>query len=185
MRKIVLSLLLFLGGSSLNATNVFNSNKAYVGVGGTLISTGRRGDVNLFKKQIGQDRALGATLLVGYSIRDFLDIEARYSQSVSKDDDFKQKTWGIFLKPKYTIFNNLSIYGLYGIGGVKVTPKKSNVDFSVTDISLGGGANYKISSNISLFADYVDYARHNLKNFKGKTQQVDTKSITTGIIYNF
>ena len=52
-------------------------------------------------------------------------------------------------------------------------------------MSLGGGINYKITPNISLFADYVDNARHNYEKFEDKMQQVDTRSLTTGVIYNF
>ena len=185
MKKLGLSLLLILGVTNSITAKSIDSNKIYLGAGGTLVSTGATDSVNLFKQQNGQDRALGATILVGYSIRDFLDLEARFMRSVTKDDAFSQTTWGIFLKPKYELFNNMSIYALYGVGGVKLSPKASSEDFSVTDISFGAGASYKVTSNLSIFADYVDSARHNVKEFQGKEQKVDTRSITTGLIYNF
>ena len=97
MKKLALSLLLFLGTSYASAADSLSSKNIYVGIGGTLMSTGSRGDVNVFKTQEGQERAVGATIIVGYNIKKFLDIEARYSQSVSKDNAFEQKIWGVFL----------------------------------------------------------------------------------------
>jgi len=190
MKKIALSLLLVLGFSSnliakSETNNSSMSNGFYIGAGGTLVSTGATDSINLFDQKAGQDRAVGATLLFGYSIREFLDIEARFMKSVAKEDAFSQTTWGVFLKPKYEVFNGFSVYGLYGVGGVSVSPEASSEDFSITDISIGGGASYKVTSNISVFADYVDNARHNVEKFQGKDQQVDTKSITTGLMYNF
>jgi len=185
MKKLSLSLLLFLGTSYVSAAEMNLHKNIYVGVGGSFMATGSRDDVNVFKTQDSQERAVGATLIVGYSIRSFLDIEARYSQSVSDDDEFEQKIWGVYLKPKYELFNNFSIYGLYGVGGVDISPNSSNEDFSVTDMSFGAGIKYKITPNISLFADYIDNARHNYEEFDGEMQQVDTRSLTTGVIYNF
>jgi len=190
MKKITLSLLLLLGFSSnLIAKSETNSsslsNNFYVGAGGTLVSTGATDSLDLFNQQYGQDRAVGATLLFGYSIREFLDLEARFMKTVSKEDAFSQTTWGLFLKPKYEVFNGFSVYALYGVGGVSVSPEESSEDFSITDISFGGGASYKVTSNISVFADYVDNARHNIEQFQDKEQQVGTKSVTTGLMYNF
>ena len=182
MKKFIITSLLI---GSLNSTLLASENSIYLGAAGNLVSTAKSDSINLFEQQGGQDRALGATLILGYSIRDFLDIEARYMRSIAKEDDYTQTTWNLFFKPKYEVFDNLSLYALYGIGGVNISPKNSNEDFSLTDISYGAGIKYDLTSSVSIFTDYVDNARHNIENFKGSEKSVATKTITTGLQYSF
>lgn len=116
----------------------------------------------------------------GYQINQYLSVEGRYWASVGSTDwndigsgTFDSGTsdgsytwdtstdlgdeltaWGIYLKPMYPVTEAMNVYALLGYGNV--TLNNDSGDWLDEDgFQWGLGASYKITDNISVFADYV------------------------------
>ena len=183
-------------GGNISYTKNFNTEvnikttkvyKYYLGMGLSTVATNFKSFSNPFLKKREQDRN-GAILLVGgYNINNFLSIEGRYIKSFVKENFLNQTIFGLYLKPKYQYNQKVELYGLIGVGKVKLTPYNgSNIHFKHTNIHLGFGGEYKLSSKVKLFIDYVNYDINRKRaNYYGNMKKVNTSSLNMGLLYSF
>jgi len=147
--------------------------KPYVGIGlGSFITDYGSG----FKS----DAAFGGFLKAGIDINQYIGAELRVGavgssnapdpavpNTTSKIDFFTS----YLLKPQFPITEKANIYGLIGATTSKATVTGSrSVSKTNTQVSFGGGLEYKIQDTISIGAEYVQYSntKNTTANFKAK-----------------
>lgn len=161
----------------------------------TTISNGVHGDVDYS----------GFMLQAGYKFNPYIAVEARYWDGGDEQlhmshpaghpdgDDHAVPSefdaWGIYLKPMYPVTEALDIYALLGWG------EQNTVNHIYTpgdgSLSLGLGAAYSFTDNVSLFIDYVsiydDTAIENSIDPFGNEVDVEIHSTSwnIGVTYNF
>ncbi len=159
----------------------------YVGL--AISDMGVRSDdrVNLFAEEKHQDRQFGITGVVGYDFMKYLGAELRAALSVSGENDGQDNLaeYGIYLKPKYPVLNNLNVYGLLGYSFINMSDPatKTNANDNPFDgdnsgFSFGAGVDYGVTQNISVFTDVVNY----LRDFGGSNS---TWGANLGVKYHF
>ncbi|MCK4440825.1 MAG: porin family protein, partial [Sulfurovaceae bacterium] len=159
----------------------------YAGIAFTEMGVSLNNDVNLFEDKFNQDRQDAITLVAGYNFMEYLGAELRASLAVGGEDygNDKLEEYGIYLKPQYNILQSasntgsLNIYGLFGYSSINLSDS-SATRFKGTNegFSFGGGFDYGITENISVFTDYVNY----LHDESGSNS---TWGANLGIKYNF
>ena len=107
-------------------------------------------------------------LLAGYNFNQYFALEARYAGITDNLENY-----GIYAKPMYP-FGPMSVYGLLGYG-------ETSDDFdSESGFQWGLGANYAVTEQIGVFADYTNLYDD---DFAGVDATVD--SINVGMTYKF
>ncbi|NPA27438.1 MAG: porin family protein [Epsilonproteobacteria bacterium] len=132
------------------------------------------------------DTMLDFTIIAGYNINQYLAAESRALVSVGYDEGIDFKSWGIFLKPKYKLYKDLSVYSLLGYG--KTLTKSVNsedVRSSTTSPQIGIGANYKLPNNFKLFVDYTYFGEDEDGTYKNQPASFSSGAFTTGVTYDF
>ena len=131
----------------------------YVGAGYSYINA----DVN------GTDHNSDAVLLLaGYNFNQYFGVEARYAGFTDNLENY-----GIYAKPMYPV-GPVTLYGLIGYGEV------ASEDESEAGFQWGLGANYAVTEQIGVFADYTNLYDD---DFAGADATVD--SINVGMTYKF
>jgi OOP family OmpA-OmpF porin len=123
---------------------------AYVGVGGVVAQY----DTNCKCSSTlsGTDKSGGIIVNGGYSINQYIGIEARGIKTIVAEDGGEIEHIGLFIKPSYPITDNTTVYGL--VGWAKTTTTGSLRETDVDGLAFGAGVDYSVTQNISLFADY-------------------------------
>jgi len=168
--------------------------KVSSGVGGPYVGLaisdmGVRADdrVNLLDSEKHQDLQKGLTLVVGYDFMKYLGAELRAALSLAGEGQGQDNLaeYGVYLKPQYPVLDNLNIYGLLGYSAINMSDPASKTKYNDnpfdgdnSGFSFGGGLNYGVTSNISVFTDVVNY----LRNFGGTNS---TWGANLGVRYNF
>ncbi len=111
-------------------------------------------------------------LLAGYNFNEYIGVEARYAGLT----DCLANT-AIYVKPMYPI-DDAKVYALLGYG--EATYDNGVVDNSESGFQWGLGANYAVTENIGLFADYTNLYDD---TFAGVDSTVD--AINVGVTYTF
>ena len=159
----------------------------YVGI--AVSDMGVRADdrVNLLDSEAHQDLQKGLTFVGGYDFMKYLGAELRVALSLAGEGKGQDNLteYGIYLKPQYPILDNLNIYGLLGYSAINMSDPASKTSYNDnpfdgdnSGFSFGGGLNYGVTSNISVFTDVVNY----LRNFGGTNS---TWGANLGVRYNF
>jgi len=132
----------------------------YLAGGVTAIAAREAHDnwANVFSDEKNQDRQIGFTARLGYDFMDYLGAELRGTYGVANTDSGYSKfsQFGAYLKPNYDITDELNLYALLGASKTNTAGLATNTGFS-----YGGGLDYGISDNISVFTDMVNYIRKN------------------------
>ena len=160
-------------------------NGFYIGLGLAAVST-RDSDASMSftSEETNQDRLGNISLHAGYEINKYVDIEGRYTASISHEDMAEMTGFSFFVKPKYKV-DNFTFYALAGYGKVKLKKvDNSNVDASDGSFQWGLGGSYNISDSVAIFADYTSLANDMDGRFV-KNDGVDTDAFTLGVIYRF
>jgi opacity protein-like surface antigen len=111
-------------------------------------------------------------LLAGYNFNEYIGVEARYAGLTDCIDNA-----AIYVKPMYPI-GDAKVYALLGYG--ETTYDNGVVDNSEDSFQWGLGANYAVTENIGLFADYTNLYDD---TFAGVDSTVD--AINVGVTYTF
>jgi len=145
--------------------------KFYVAGGLTDVAVNASDTANFFSDKVGQDRQIGFTGRLGYDFMDFLGAELRGTYGIAKDNGSRFKQVGAYLKPNYSVTDDINLYGLLGAS-------KTNADAtSQTGFSYGGGLDYGVADNISIFTDVVNYMK--------KSDTASQWGLTLGAAYHF
>ncbi|HSR73665.1 MAG TPA: porin family protein [Sulfurovum sp.] len=115
-----------------------------------------------------------ALLLAGYNFNQYVAVEARYAGFTDCLENY-----GIYVKPQYP-FGAASVYALLGYG--ETTYDNGVVDHSEDGFQWGLGANYAVTENIGVFADYTSLYDD---TFAGSTEDVTVDAINVGVTYTF
>jgi opacity protein-like surface antigen len=77
------------------------------------------------------------------------------------------KTWGLYLKPKVSLANNVEVFARLGYARTHVSVSAPGYRAADTggDLSYGAGASVKLTDSISVNADYMSY--YNKDGVKG------------------
>lgn len=194
IKKFLMLILMFLmfnhfayAEMSHKDSTILPSTYSYVGLGFSLVST-RDSAVNLnfFSVTTGQDRLGDMSFLAGYTFKNIIAIEGRYSINIIKSDLVTEKGWSIFLKPQYPMSDDFKVYALFGYGGVTIEPENhSIVSVDSTGFQWGFGVDYSITERSSIFFDYTSLASGMDGLYYNGALQVDTDALTVGLKYSF
>jgi len=111
-------------------------------------------------------------LLAGYNFNQYFGVEARYAGFTDCLENY-----GIYAKPMYP-FGPVTVYGLIGYG--ETSYDNGATDESESGFQWGLGANYAVTEQIGVFADYTNVYDD---DFAGIDATVD--SINVGMTYKF
>lgn len=191
---VVLSSVLYGGGSYIPAPEQIptqnvspSSSQFYGGLGLAAVSTyGKK--LKWFDGQAGQDRSGAIVGILGYQFMPNLAVEGRLSYTAISADFAESTNFSLFLKPSYNITNEIALYGLVGLGWVKIDGKNGHADIAKTvSPQIGLGASYKIQDNVDIFADYT-WLLHDKKAkslMPDGSTKVSHEAFTVGAIYHF
>lgn len=114
-------------------------------------------------------------LLAGYNFNQYIAVEARYAGLTDSIDNAS-----IYAKPMYPI-GDAKVYALLGYGETTVD---DGADSSESGFQWGLGANYAVTENIGVFADYTSL--YDDTGFDGQTtNDVTVYSVNVGVTYTF
>lgn len=143
---------------------VESTGSFYVGLGYSYM--------NLDAGNNGEHDGDATLLLAGYNFNQYIGVEARYAGLTDCLDNA-----AIYVKPMYP-FGDAKVYALLGYG--ETTYDNGVVDNSENGFQWGLGANYAVTENIGLFADYTNLYDD---TFAGVDSTVD--AINVGVTYTF
>lgn len=124
--------------------------------------------MNADAERIGDSDSDAVLLLAGYNFNQYFGLEARYAGITDNLENY-----GIYAKPMYP-FGAATVYGLIGYG-------ETSDDYdSESGFQWGLGANYAVTENIGVFADYTNLYDD---SFAGIDATVD--SVNVGMTYKF
>ena len=115
-------------------------------------------------------------LLAGYKFNQYIGVEARYAGFT----DCLENT-AIYVKPIYPI-GDASVYGLLGYGE---TTYDNGASSSENGFQWGLGANYAVTENIGVFADYTKLYDDTGFDYRATLDDVSADTWTVGFSYNF
>ena len=103
-------------------------------------------------------------LQAGYQYNQYVALEGRYwigvgdiSQSggfQDGDNPGDMTSWGLYVKPMYPVTDNIDLYALLGYADTSIK-YDSGIFWDTSSFSWGLGAQYFITENVLIFADYV------------------------------
>ena len=157
-----------------------------------------------------QDETGGFVGLVGCEVNEYLAVEARWSKTFWDQDYSDTQTYGIYLKPKYPVTKDITVYALMGIGKTHVEGSSGDPDndysawpedigkdmMNETTFHWGFGATYDITERIALFGEFtstandLDITATKLYDYGDGTDatfydKLSVDGLTLGLIYNF
>ncbi len=135
-------------------------------------------------------------LQAGYQYNEYVAVEGRVSYGFNSDyepgitgnlsSDYNENifSWGIYMKPMYPITDAFDIYALLGYGGVQLGNLESG-DAYESGFQWGLGAQYAVTENIAVFADYVKLYDDTGFDYRAQLEDVDSDAWTLGVSYRF
>jgi len=135
-------------------------------------------------------------LQAGYRYNEYVAFEGRYwigvgdiSQSGGYqpgDHSGDFSAWGLYVKPMYPVADGFDIYALLGYSDTSVE-YDDGAYWDTDGFSWGVGAQYAVTENILLFADYISMASQDSFEFSGQDidADIDLYTINFGVSYKF
>jgi opacity protein-like surface antigen len=158
----------------------------YGGLGLSISSLANDTSTALFSQKAGNNRMIDLSVIAGYNFNKYIATESRFVVSAAYDNDVDFTSWGLYLKPQYEVYKDLSVYSLIGFG--KLSAKNISDDklkVSKTTTQFGIGANYKLINNFKVFADYTYLGKDSNAKFNNGKSIMKASAVTTGITYDF
>ena len=158
----------------------------YAGLGISASTLAANTTPSIIFHKDGNNRMVDLSVIAGYNFNKYLSAESRALISTAYDKDIDFKSWGLFLKPKYEVYNNLNLYSLIGVG--KNSAEDINdykLKMSKTSLQIGVGANYKLKDNFKVFADYTYLGKDSKGKYNANPAVMKASAITTGVTYDF
>jgi len=128
----------------------------------------------------------------GYQYNQYVAFEGRYwvgaggIDQTPNDVDGDFDAWGLYVKPMYPVTEAFDIYALLGYADTTVD-YDSSWKWDTDGFSWGIGAQYAITDNILLFADYVSMASDDVVEINGRNvdSDIDLYTVNFGVTYKF
>ncbi|UPT77998.1 porin family protein [Sulfurovum sp. XGS-02] len=141
----------------------------YVGAGYTYINLDASGN-------FGEHDGDATLLLAGYNFNPYIGVEARYAGLTDCLENA-----AIYAKPMYP-FGDIKVYALLGYGE---TTFDKGPSFSESGFQWGLGANYAVTENIGVFADYTTLYDDTGFDNVAVQEDVTVDAINVGVTYTF
>ncbi len=161
----------------------------YVGIG--------FGKTTLHDDQSAEEFSSSQVMLqAGYQYNQYIALEGRASFGFNTDYDAGNTgnlsgdatddlaNWGIYVKPMYPVTDAFDIYALLGYGGVQLGNLEDG-DAYESGFQWGLGAQYAVTENIAVFADYVKLYDDTGFDYRAQVEDVDSDVWTLGVSYKF
>lgn len=158
----------------------------YAGLGLSISSLADGISPSIFSQKIGNNRMVDLSVVAGYNFNKYIAAEARGLVSVGYDEGVDFSNLGLYLKPQYEVYKDVTLYSLIGVG--KIAAKNINDDklkVGKTNLQLGVGANYKLKNNFKVFADYRYLGKDVNAKVNNRPSIMKASAITTGVTYDF
>lgn len=212
MKKITLSLvsLLMLSGLSYAGGDiepvesveipVVDNSAFYVGLGYGYFN---QSSDNIALSGVPDMEFEANTLLfqAGYQYNQYVAVEGRYWVGLGKitqdgglnpgDHSGDFDAWGIYVKPMYPVTEDFDIYALLGYADTSVS-YASGEYWDTDGFSWGIGAQYAVTENVLLFADYVNLGTSDSFDYRSDPvvisdvdADIDLYTFNVGISYKF
>ncbi len=139
-------------------------------------------------------------LQAGYQYNQYVALEGRYwigvgdiSQSGGLyvgDNAGDMYSWGLYVKPMYPVMDNVDIYALLGYADTSLE-YDSGIYWDTDGFSWGLGAQYAVTENVLIFADYVNLGMHDSVelaydiNEPSIDADIDLYTFNIGVSYKF
>ena len=170
----------------LSTITAIDNSSFYIGFGfGSKVTQN-----SYTKEQISDNTAL---LQVGYQFNNYTAIEGRTSKGFNTSYDYGILTpreyngdfysWGIYLKPMYTI-DGIAIYALLGYGGIEQKSLDSG-DAYASDFRWGLGVSYTFTKQMTIFVDYISLYHATGFDYRAKDRDIDSGTYSLGLSYKF
>jgi len=145
------------------------------------------------------DEEIKSTMLMlqaGYQYNAYVALEGRisfglntdyypgYTTNTGGEYDSDISSWGIYVKPMYPVTDAFDIYALLGYGGTQLGNLESG-DAYESGFHWGLGAQYAITENILIFADYVKLYDDTGFDYRAQLDDVNADAWTAGLSYKF
>lgn len=138
------------------------------------------------------DVVANVTLKAGYDFSEYMGIELRASTGVTDGDNLGYDySYGVYVKPQYSITQELKVYALLGYAKTKITldpvvaAAAGVLPYTTQNgFSFGAGFDYQINKDWSVYVDatrLIDKSRVIL----GKRYDTTVDSVTFGVTYHF
>lgn len=112
--------------------------------------------------------------VVGKELNSNLAAELIGAINVKKDEDYSANTFGVYLKPKATVVQDLDVFARVGVA--RTTLKYPNgYSGHVTKAAYGVGAQYQLTKDVYGQVDYMHYGKDNGVTARGFTISVGTR----------
>ena len=135
-------------------------------------------------------------LQAGYQYNEYIAFEGRYwfgigdiSQSggnIPGDYSGDFDAWGLYVKSMYPVTEGFNIYVLLGYADSSVE-YDTGANWDTDGFSWGLGAQYAVTENIILFADYLSMASQDSFEFNSQNMDadIDLYTVNFGVSYKF
>jgi len=146
-------------------------------------------------------------LQAGYQFNEYVAIEGRYwigvgdatwtassgYRGVSGDISGDYSSWGIYVKPMYPVTESFNVYALLGYASTSLeADTNENFYWDSDEFSWGLGAEFGVTDNVFIFADYVNLGAPDSVDYhdNGNTYpdvdvDGDLYTINVGVTYKF
>ena len=140
----------------------------------------------------GKDTVVGITAKAGYHFSEYLAVEFRGSKGLRDGDQLGlDYSYGLYLKPQYSVTEEVNIYGLLGYAKTKISFDNevafngiSNHYTTQSGFSFGLGFDYRLNENWSLFVDVMRLIDKSTTKPEGK-YAINVNALTFGFVYHF
>lgn len=133
----------------------------YIGLGVVMTDIDRDPCPCANDETIAEDHRYGGILRIGMDFNEYLGVEARILKSLESGVFSETTHYGIYLKPQFSLSEDLKIYGLLGYGTTEIDYTNGIRDSSTDEsgVAYGAGVEYRLSRDEdgnawSLWADY-------------------------------
>lgn len=134
-------------------------------------------DLSFFDEEAGQDRLGNVALIGGYCLNRYIALEGRFTTTFAESDVVELEGYSLFVKPQYSLSNEIGIYALLGYGHVEI----DDTDVSEEAFQWGLGISYAATDEIELFMDYTSLG----SDMDDVMIEWDADAWTIGAAYHF
>ncbi len=170
----------------------------YVGIGYSYINTNMQTVAYGYNDEA-DIQGDGITLLAGYNFNKYIAVEGRYSRTLGDlsfdassggfnngvDFDGDMSNIALYLKPMY-LSGKVTIYGLLGLGQVKLEDDSFAGDDSESSFQWGLGISFAGGEHLDIFMDYTRFYE-DAGGFGNDTSEIDfiVDAFNFGLAYRF
>lgn len=143
-------------------------------------------------------------LQVGYQFNEYIAVEGRYwiaagdaswtisDSRIGLTNDYSgdYSSWGIYVKPMYPVTDSFNVYALLGYASTSLdADTNDNFYWDTDDFSWGVGAEFGVTDNIFVFADYVNLGYPDSATWDPTGEEFDVDgdlyTFNVGVTYKF